>query len=120
MDDMKLIVKILGLIREMEKSGEYNSAVFSEKCLKCPQRQIDTLALKLKKAGYIDGLITAEDIDNCESMILWQYSSPEVTLPGIEYMNENGAFKKAKEQLTELGAAGASAMANTLLGRFLQ
>lgn len=120
MDDMKLIVKILGLIREMEKSGEYNSAVFSEKCLKCPQRQIDTLAFKLKKAGYIDGLMTTEDIDNCDNMILWQYSSPEVTLSGIEYMNENSAFKNAKEQLKELGAAGASAMASGLLNRFFQ
>lgn len=120
MDDMKLIVKILGLIREMEKTGEYNSAVFSEKCLKCPQRQIDTLALKLKKAGYIDGLITTEDIDNCGNTILWQYSSPEVTLSGIEYMNENSAFKKAKEQLAELGVAGTSAMASSLLGRFIQ
>lgn len=120
MDDMKLIVKILGLIREMEKTGEYNPAVFSEKCLKCPQRQIDTLALKLKKAGYIDGLITTEDIDNCGNTILWQYSSPEVTLSGIEYMNENSAFKKAKEQLAELGVTGASAMASSLLGRFIQ
>lgn len=120
MDDMKLIVKLLGLIREMEKSGEYNPAIFSEKCLKCPQRQIDTLALKLKRAGYIDGLITTEDINNCENMVLWKYSTPEVTLSGIEYMNENSAFKKAKEQLAELGVAGASAMASSLLGRFLQ
>lgn len=98
MDDMKLIVKILGLIREQEKEGVYNAIVFSEECLKCPQRQIDTLALKLKKAGYIDGLLTTEDINNCENMVLWQHSKPEITLSGIEYMNENSAFRKAKEQ----------------------
>lgn len=118
MDDMKLIVKILGLIREMEKAGGYNSSCFSEKCLKCPQRQIDTLALKLKQAGYVDGLITTEDINSCENAVLWQYSTPTVTLLGIEYMNENSAFNKAKKQLAELGAVSASAMANGLLGRF--
>lgn len=119
MDDMKLIVKILGLIREQEKEGVYNTIVFSEECLKCPQRQIDTLALKLKKAGYIDGLLTTEDINNCKNMLLWQHSKPEITLSGIEYMNENSAFRKAKEQLKELGITSATAMASNLLTRFI-
>lgn len=120
MTDMKLIVKLLGIISEQEKAREYNPLMFNEHCIGCPQAQIDCLAKKLQDAGYVSGLMTTEDIDNCDdNLILWELSKPSITLAGIEYMETNSAFLKAKKSLSEAMISTGKTAISILLGRFL-
>lgn len=119
MNSMKLIVKIMGLVSEQEKSREYNPNVFNTHCLGCPQSEIDGIAIKLQNAGYIEGLMTTEDIDNADDSVLWAYSRPTVTIKGIEYMETNNAFNKVKSNLKSAAQVVTNAAAKALLNRFL-
>lgn len=115
MDNMKLTAKILLLISESENEGKHDPMVYSESCLKCPQRQIDACVIRLKNAGYVDGLYTTENIDNCEDSVLWGCSKPRLTLAGVEYMSSNDSFRKAKEELRKFMAESTGAFAAHLL-----
>lgn len=119
MNSMKLIVKILGLVSEQEKAKKYNPNVFTSHCLGCQQSEIDGIAMKLQNAGYIEGLMTTEDIDNADDAVLWACSHPAVTIAGIEYMETNSAFNKVKGDMRTAMQIGANAAANALLNKFL-
>lgn len=108
MNDMKTIVRLLAAIREAEKTPVWNPVYVSEKVIKASARDRDILAVKLQKSGLIQGLITADDIDNApKNTVLWEQSNPSVTLAGIEYMENNDAFNKAAK---EIGTATVSAI----------
>ena len=104
MNTMRLFVKLLAVIKEQETSGAYNPLMFSQRAMGAPQREIDIAARKLQETGYISGLMTTEDIAGHDgNAILWKASSPSITIAGIEYMETNSAFRKAKAELA--GAA---------------
>lgn len=103
MNDFTTIARILAAIRQGEQNPPFNVALVDERVLKTTARNRDLLAIKLCDEGYIDGLMTTEDIDNAELAVLWQYSSPTITLKGMEYMQTCKPLKKAGRQLKEIG-----------------
>jgi hypothetical protein len=103
MNDFATIARILAAIRQGEQNPPFNVALVDERVLKTTARNRDLLAIKLRDEGYIDGLMTTEDIDNAELAVLWQYSSPTITLKGMEYMQTCKPLKKAGRQLKEIG-----------------
>lgn len=102
MNDFETIARILAAIRQGEQNPPFNVALVDEKALKTTARNRDLLAIKLRNGGYIDGLVTTEDIDNAELAVLWQYSSPAITLKGMEYMQTCKPLAKAGKQLKEI------------------
>ena len=108
MDDFKIIVRLLAAIRASETERTFNPALVDEKVLRTTAAKRDNLAIKLQKAGYVDGLITTEDIDNAPLEVLWNLSKPEVTLSGLEYLQENKAVKKAGQEIKNAGISFAS------------
>ena len=115
MNDMKLIVKLISLIRNAEKTGKFYPAYFSPEALGCSKTEIDSMAIKLQDEGIVEGLITTEDIDNATLTVLWGVSHPTVTIKGITFAAENSAYNKAVDALKETAASGAKAAIQSLL-----
>lgn len=98
MEDMKLIAKLLYGIRKSEMGEKFNGLdLFTEykdesgKAI-IPSQEVkwlSALALKLQKAGYIEGLLT----DECMG-VSWQLSKPVLTLAGVEYMATNPLIQR--------------------------
>lgn len=56
MNDMKTIIRLLSAIRESENAPMFNLIFVSEETLRAKARDRDILAVKLQKAGLIEGL----------------------------------------------------------------
>lgn len=98
MDDFRIIYRLLKQIRAFELLEEPDWALFAPEVLKTSAMKRDNLALKLLDADYIDGLRLVEGINGMtRRVILWEYSSPSVTLKGLEYMEENSLMRRAEE-----------------------
>ena len=107
MDDFKVMARLLAAIRAGEKNPPFSPAMVGEKVVKAPAAKRDGLAIKMQKAGYIEGLFVVDDIDNMPAqVVMWQYSAPSVTLEGLCYMRE---CKPLKDAFAELAAEVAKA-----------
>ena len=95
MDDFKIIVRLMAAIRASEEKGFFDQSLVDEKVLHTTAAKRDNLAIKLQKEGYVEGLVTTEDIDNAPLAVLWNLSTPSVTLRGLEYLKDNKAAQKA-------------------------
>ena len=103
MNDFKVMVRLLLAIQKSEENPPFTSALVSEKALKANSKTRDLLAMKLQNAGYIEGLITTEDIDNAPVEVLWSNSKPAITLEGLKYMATNKPLNKAVKEMKEIG-----------------
>lgn len=103
MNDFKVMVRLLLAIQKSEENPPFTSALVSEKALRTTSRKRALLAIKLQNAGYIEGLITTEDIDNAPVEVLWSNSKPAITLEGLEYMATNKPLNKAVKEMKEIG-----------------
>lgn len=116
MSDMKAIVHIMAAIRASEDKPCFDLALVDEKAVKVDAKTRDLLAVKLLKAGYIEGLNVVDDIDNQTApYVAWSHSRPSVTLAGLEYMQENSAFRKAAEEIKQDALAVASQVVSNVI-----
>ncbi|WP_058270443.1 YjcQ family protein [Olsenella massiliensis] len=118
MNDFTVIARLLAAIRAYD-GKPFNAAAVSPAALKTDEATRDLLALKLQNAGYIEGLITTEDIDNAPQCVLWRSSSPSITLAGLEYAQECKPLHKAiqtlaQDAVTAAVSATASGITNLL------
>ena len=117
MDDFKVIARLLAAIRASEESLVFDVALVDEKVLKTTAANRDLLAVKLQKAGYIEGLTVIDDVDNQGApFVAWDHSKPAVTLEGMTWMQTNEPLRKA---VKELKSAGTSAAAQ-IVSNFIQ
>ena len=121
MDDFKVMARLLAAIKEGEDNPPFDVALVSPKALKTTEAKRDALAVKMQKAGYVEGLWVEDGIDNMQRpAVLWNASSPEVTLKGLEYVATNSTLRKAGREIAGIGediAAKAVAMqVNGLFG----
>ncbi len=114
MDDFKVMARLLAAIRAAEENPPFSPALVSPKALKTTEAKRDLLAIKLQKAGYIEGVWVEGGIDNLERpVVLWNASHPEITLKGLEYIADNQVLRKAGREIIGIGeniAAKAVAM----------
>lgn len=118
MNDMKVIVRLLAAIRASEDQGTFNLAYVRESALQTTERDRDNLAIKLQKAGYIEGLYIVDDIDNQKyPVVLWKASRPTVTLEGLQYIHETEPIQNViREFVNGTLAAVPSFMMNAMIG----
>lgn len=118
MDDFKTIARLLAAIRQGELNPPFNVSLVDEKVLRTTARNRDLLAIKLRDAGYIDGLVTTEDIDNAPIEVLWQYSNPTITIKGMEFMQTSKPLHEAGGRLkgisTDIAAKVVQAQINQM------
>ena len=80
-----------------------------EKVLKTTDVNRDILAVKLQKAGYIEGLVIIDDVDNQKfPHVAWGKSKPAVTLEGLTWVQENEPLRKAIKELKDDGISVAT------------
>lgn len=121
MDDFKIIARLLGAIRAGEEDGVFNVNLVDEKVLKTTAKKRDSLAIKLQKKNYIDGLLTTEDIDNMpEPCVLWAYSHPTITLDGLEYIATNAPLQKAMREIKEAGISLAAQIVSDAISSMIK
>ena len=107
MDDFKVMARLLAAIRASEESPVFDVALIDEKVLKTTAVNRDLLAVKLQKAGYIEGLVIIDDY------VAWEKSKPAVTLEGLTWMQENKPLRKAINELKDDGiSVAAKAVSN--------
>lgn len=116
MDDFKIIARLLAAIRTGEGKPTFDCTLVDEKIMKAPAVKRDNLAIKLQKAGLVEGLFIVDDIDNQPyPAVMWEYSNPSITLKGLEYIQTNSPVRKALQEMKDAGISLASqAIANTL------
>lgn len=118
MEDFKTIARLLAAIKASEKSSVFDMALVNEKVLKTTDKQRDVLAVKLQKAGYIEGLYHIKDVDNLTvPFIIWEKSKPYVTIEGMEWMQTNEALRKAIEELKKVSISIAVETVSNMIQR---
>ena len=115
-NDMHTMARILAAIRANEGNLVFNTSLVDEKIIKADAKTRDWIALQLQKEGYIEGLFVIDDIDNMERpYIMWDASTPHLTIKGIEFINENQPLRKAMKEIKDVGVAVASqTLSNTI------
>ena len=109
MEEFKLMARLLAAIRASEDKEVFDLNFVSEQVLKTTARRRDKMAMKLKNAGYITGIVKLYGIDNLEEdIIMWDESKPEVTIKGMEYIQNSEPLRKAINEIKETGIAVAS------------
>ena len=116
MDDFKIIARLLAAVRAGEGAATFNCALVDEQSIKAPHEKRDALAIKLQKAGYIDGLFVVDEVDNQpRPVVMWEYSHPVVTLAGLEYIETNAPLRKALQEIKSGAVAvAAQTVANVI------
>lgn len=121
MDDFKIIARLLGAIRAGEENGIFDVNLVDEKVLKTTAKKRDSLAIKLQKKKYIDGLFIIDDIDNMsEPCVLWSSSKPTVTLDGLEYIATNAPLQKAMREIKDVGISLAAQVVSNSISEMIK
>ena len=98
MEEFKLMARLLAAIRVSEDKEVFDLNLVSEQVLNTTARPRDKMAMKLQNAGYITGIVKLDGIDNLEEdIIMWNESKPEVTIKGLEYIQNSEPLRKQKE-----------------------
>lgn len=96
MEDFRIIYRLLQAIIAYEKAEERTLDFFLPERLKTSAENRDRLLVKLVRAGYVDGVRVADDINNLtQPVVLWSASAPSITIRGMEYLEENSMMRKA-------------------------
>ena len=92
--------KVLAYLYECMKAGEKpDPDMLSCERLGIPAGYRNSILKNLYRKGYVDGL---EEIEIPGAGTLVDASEPEITMDGIEFMQENSAIARAKAFLKEL------------------
>lgn len=93
MDDFRLIYKILRILQKSMDCEEFDANVLSAEALKLSVPKWSRIMAMLLKEGYIEGGQTWNAMDCGYPRVA--LTRPEITLKGLEYLEENALMKKA-------------------------
>ena len=100
MEQFKQIYRILSILHKAMDLEEWDSKLLSPEALGISLPMWSRLMAMLLKEGYITGREEwgTFDVGNPKVKLM----RPEITLKGLEYLEENGLMKKAGEMLKEV------------------
>ena len=100
MEQFKQIYRILSILRKAMDLEEWDSKLLSPEALGISLPMWSRLMAMLLKEGYITGREEWGTFDVGYPKV--KLMRPEITLKGLEYLEENGLMKKAGEMLKEV------------------
>lgn len=100
MEQFKQIYRILSILHKAMDLEEWDSKLLSPEALGISLPMWSRLMAMLLKEGYITGGETWESFDVSYPKV--KLVRPEITLKGLEYLEENSLMKKAGEMLKEV------------------
>ena len=93
MEDFRIIYKILRILQKAMDLEEFDSEELSAEALGLTVPKWNRLMAMLLKEGYISGGHTWNAMDCGYPKVAM--NRPELTMKGLEYLEENGLMKKA-------------------------
>ena len=93
MDDFRLIYKILRILQKSMDCEEFDATLISAESLGLSLPKWSRIMAMLLKEGYISGGETWNALDCGYPRVA--LTRPEITLKGLEYLEENRLMKKA-------------------------
>ena len=100
MEQFKQIYRILSILHKAMDLEEWDSKLLSPEALGVSLPMWSRIMAMLLKEGYITGGESWESFDvSCPKVKLVR---PEITLKGLEYLEENSLMKKAGEMIKEV------------------
>mgnify|MGYP002756345530 FL=1 len=100
MEQFKQIYRILSILHKAMDLEEWDSELLSPESLGISLPMWSRLMAMLLKEGYITGGEAWGSFDVSYPKV--KLSRPEITLKGLEYLEENSLMKKAGEMLKEV------------------
>lgn len=100
MEQFKQIYRILSILHKAMDLEEWDSELLSPESLGISLPMWSRLMAMLLKEGYITGGEAWGSFDVSYPKV--KLSRPEITLKGLEYLEENSLMKKAGEMLKEI------------------
>ena len=105
MKELEIIYKILNFLRKSMDIEEPNVLPITAEGLKIGEAKWSRLMKMLYDNGYVDGIIVL-DVNNAPFPHI-TLDNPEITLKGLEYLEENSIMKKlANAASGVIGAVG--------------
>lgn len=95
MEDFKIIYKILRILQRSMDCEEFNLELLSPEALEMSKPKWSRIMAMLLKEGYISGGETWNAMDCGYPKVA--LTRPELTLKGLEYLEENSLMRKASE-----------------------
>lgn len=95
MDDFRLIYKILRILQRSMDCEEFDIKVLSPETLELSKPKWNRIMAMLLKEGYISGGDAWNAMDCGYPRVA--LTRPEITLKGLEYLQENTLMKKAAD-----------------------
>lgn len=102
MNDFKLIYKILKHLSDELDLPHSNSAEMCPERFNVNKNRFEQILIMLQKNGYIEGLITNKTVSDDRERII-EPVNVQITLRGLEYLNENSLMERARKLLKEAG-----------------
>lgn len=93
MEDFRIIYKIIRILQKAMDLEEFDSEELSAEALGLTVPKWSRLMAMLLKEGYISGGQTWNTMDCGYPKVA--LTRPELTMKGLEYLEENGLMKKA-------------------------
>ena len=100
MEQFKQIYRILSILRKAMDLEEWDSKLLSPEALGISLPMWSRLMAMLLKEGYITGGEAWASFDVSYPKV--KLTRPEITLKGLEYLEENSLMKKAGEMIKEV------------------
>lgn len=94
MDDFKVMYRVLKYLQAALDCDETDPEAFSTKRLKVSENRLEQLLIIMQDEGLIKGLTITRTMSDSKRHIV-EPIKPEITLKGLEYLQENSMMKKA-------------------------
>lgn len=104
-DYFVLVCKFLCYLYDCLKNGKrpnVNLLKHNTKLFQITEDYWNYVLVRIARAGYAEGIITLDDVDNAPDMAILDADRLQITPEGIQFMHDNSSASKAIQILKEL------------------
>lgn len=96
--ELRTVYKVLKRIHAAEQLDETDPDMFAPEVFDIDAAQRDRIMAMLQAEGLINGVIVRKYVGQRRETVLIDWQALEVTLKGLQYLEENSAMRKAAEE----------------------
>lgn len=96
--ELRTVYKVLKRIHAAEQLEETDPDMFAPEVLDIDAAQRDRIMAMLQAEGLINGVAVRKYVGQRRETVLINWQALEVTLKGLQYLEENSAMRRAAEE----------------------
>lgn len=96
--ELRTVYKVLKRIHAAEQLDETDPGMFAPEVFDIDAAQRDRIMAMLQAEGLIDGVIVRKYVGQRRETVLIDWQALQVTLKGLQYLEENSAMRRAAEE----------------------